>query len=95
MFTAGILTFEEATDQLNRLGLATLEVKNATDKLVRASKAITKLPSLADGTKFYEHGLITKDDYSDLLRRLGYAAKWVTAYVKIADEAIKNAAKSG
>lgn len=95
MFTAGILTFEEATDRLNQLGLATLEVKNATDKLVRASKAITKLPSLADGTKFFVKGLITKDDYTDLLRRLGYAAKWVAAYVKVAEEEVKNAAKSG
>lgn len=94
-FKAGSLTYEEAIDALNRLGLATLEVGKAVDQLVRASKAQNKLPSLSDGRAFYLADIINRDSFADLLKRLGYTPLWVAAYLSLADLEKANAAKSG
>lgn len=82
-FKAGALTYEEAVDSLNRLGLASAEVGKAVDQLVRAQKTANKLPSKGDGDAFLSAGIITEAQYLDLLKRLGYSAEWSAAYLTL------------
>lgn len=84
LFRAGELTFDDAIDRLNSLGLSTAEVERAVAKLQRALVQTRKLPSQQDGSKMFSEGIITQQDYMDLLHRLGYADKWVRAYVLLA-----------
>jgi hypothetical protein len=91
----GSLTFQQANDRLNQLGLETLEVERALTKLIRAQEQKTKLPSQDDGEKFYVQGIVSKDDYQDLLERLGYNLKWVTAYVALAERKKESAQTKG
>jgi len=90
-FKAGVLTYDEAIDSLNGMGLATAEVGKAVQQLTRAQRSAVKLPSKEDGGNFYEAGLISEADYRDLLSRLGYARKWVDAYVALLDKEKANA----
>jgi hypothetical protein len=94
-FKAGVLTYEEAIDSLNRLGLATAEVGKAVTQLIRAQRASIRLPSKEDGGHFFRASLISEDDYRDLLARLGYAKKWIDAYVALLTEEKANAAQPG
>lgn len=84
---AGTISFAQAQDRLNGLGLSRLEVESALLALVRAQERLTKLPTRAEGERMFEQGIISEPDYRDLLARLGYAPKWIAAYVKLAEEA--------
>jgi hypothetical protein len=81
---AGAITFAEAQDRLNGLGLETLEVEKALTKLARSEKARVKLPSREDGERFLKLGLINGIGYRDLLLRLGYSPQWADVYVNAA-----------
>lgn len=81
---AGILTFTEAQDQLNNMGLEPVEVRRAVNKLVRLLASKTKLPTKAEAEKMWEAGIIAEDTYRDVLSRIGYAAHWVEAFVRLA-----------
>lgn len=82
--TAGQLTFAAAQDKLNQLGLTSIEVDTALTKLTRAEEKKVKLPTRGEGESFFLKGVITESDYRDLLSRLGYAVKWIDAYVRFA-----------
>jgi hypothetical protein len=92
---AGAITFAEAQDRLNGLGLETLEVEKALTKLARSEKARVKLPSREDGERFLKLGLITGLGYRDLLLRLGYSPQWADVYVNAAFLEGKADAKQG
>jgi hypothetical protein len=83
---AGILTFEEAQDKLRALGLETVEVERAIIRLLQAAARKVKLPSQADGESMYVKAVIPRGDYEELLSRLGYAPKWRTAFVNLAEK---------
>jgi hypothetical protein len=80
----GAITFGQAQDRLNALGLETLEVSRALAKLARAEQGKVKLPSKEDGEKFLRAGLINGATYQDLLLRLGYSPLWAGLYVELA-----------
>ncbi|OHB72320.1 MAG: hypothetical protein A2V70_19460 [Planctomycetes bacterium RBG_13_63_9] len=82
--TTGTLDFGAAQDKLNQLGLTKLEVESALTKLVRAQESKTKLPTRGEGESFFTKGIINEATYKDLLERLGYAPKWVAAYITFA-----------
>jgi hypothetical protein len=81
---AGVLTFAEAQDRLNSMGLEPLEVKRATNKLVRLLDTRTKLPSRTEGERMFKLNIIGEGTYRELLARLQYADVWIEAYVKLA-----------
>lgn len=82
---AGTITMEEATDRLNRLGIAADEVARALAAIVRAQNKKTQLPTKAEGMRWFKKGIIQREQLIDLLRRLGYADAWVIIYVAEAD----------
>jgi hypothetical protein len=79
---AGTITWEQAQDKLNKLGLSTLEVQKAMADLLRAQQRKVKLPTQANGEDFFVAGVIDERSYSDLLSRLGYAPVWRDAFLK-------------
>lgn len=91
---AGLLTFAEAQDKLNNMGLEPLEVKKAINKLVRLLDSKTKLPSRTEGESMWVSGIISEQTYRDLLSLLGYAPHWVNAYVALRKEKEHGAKKS-
>ncbi len=82
---AGSLGWDEAEDKLRGLGLETREVERAVTKLLRARQRKTKLPSKGDADAFFVAHLLTKDEYEDLLGRIGYSPKWTRMYLQIAE----------
>jgi len=84
---AGVLTIAQAEDRLNRLGLETIEVGRALSELIRESQRRTKLPTRAEAEQFFRQKLITEAAYRDILETLGYAEKWVKAYIEEAKRA--------
>jgi hypothetical protein len=80
---AGVLTFSEAQDKLNNMGLEAVEVKRAINKLVRLLDTRTKLPSKAEALSMWKADVITEAIYRDVLGRLGYAEYWVNAFIAL------------
>lgn len=80
---AGTITFEEAQDRLNKIGMTDLEVKKAINKLLKAEEAKTKLPTRSEAEAMVRGGTLGVNDYNELLSRLGYAPKWRTAFVNL------------
>jgi hypothetical protein len=78
---AGSLSFEEAQDRLNRLGLEPVEVDRAVTRLLRALEKQVKLPSRAEGENLFTAGIIDEASFVDLLGRLGYSQKWQGAFL--------------
>jgi hypothetical protein len=79
----GNITFEQAQDELNRIGLSTLEVEKALARLAVAQRKASKLPSQSDGEAFFRSGIISEGEFRDLMLRLGYSQFWVDAYLKL------------
>lgn len=89
---AGSITFAEAEDRLNRLGLETREIEKALTRLARSAQLRIKLPSRDDGERFFKLGLLNSAQYKDLLIRLGFASSWADMYVNaVLREATANA----
>lgn len=81
---AGLITFGQAQDRLNNLGLESGEIQKALARLARSEQARTKIPTRGDGETFFKQGLITAAAYLDLLLRLGYSNQWAAIYVQSA-----------
>jgi hypothetical protein len=88
---AGVISFAEAEDRLNRLGLEVGELQKARVRLTRSEQGRVKLPSLGDGVKFFRQGLITAAGLFDLLLRLGYSNAWASVYVASAMREVESA----
>jgi len=73
---AGILSFEDAQDQLSTLGLETVEQERAIIKLLRQEAARTRLPTRTRLDKMLEAGLITEIEFLATLQKQGFARVW-------------------
>lgn len=80
---AGVLTFEEAQDRLDALGLETLEKELAVTKLRKQEARRTKLPSRADLDKMFRKNIIGKEEYIDNVQRLGFSELWANRYLQL------------
>lgn len=80
---AGILTFEEAQDRLDRLGLETIEKQLAITKLRKQEARRTKLPSRADLDKMFRKNIINEGEYIDNVQRLGFSELWAGRFLKL------------
>lgn len=80
---SGVLTFEQAQDALNRLGLQTLEIQIALSDLAKREAKRTKLPSRADLDKMLKKDIIDARIYIDTVRRIGYSNEWAQRYLKL------------
>lgn len=82
-FNGGAILFDQAVDELNRLGLEAVEIERARLKLQRTFEARNKTPSKSDLDKFVKAGLISDAAYFDGMRGIGYADTWTTLYLKL------------
>jgi len=73
---AGLLSFEDAQDQLSTLGLETVEQERVIIKLLRQEAARTRLPTRARLDKMLEAGLISEIDFLATLQKQGFARIW-------------------
>lgn len=80
----GLLETAAATDQLHKLNLTTPELDKATTQLLRIQQQSVTLPTQAQGASMLKAGVISEQDYKDLLTTHGYAPKWVAAFVALA-----------
>lgn len=83
---SGVITPDEAEQRIRGLGLETIEVERAMIMLTRALERRVKLPTQDDAEKLFLSGIIQIADYKDVLERLGFAPKWVTAYAQFAEQ---------
>ncbi len=79
----GIIDFDQAQDDLNRLGLEELEKQRAINVLVRAQARRNKIPSKSDLDKFLDAGIIESDDYLLNVRLLGFSDVWARRYLDL------------
>ena len=80
----GLISFDAAQDRLNEIGLSTLEVQRAIGRLQRILERRTKLPSRQEAQAMFTAGVISEEEFRDLLARIGYAQRWVDAFVLLA-----------
>ena len=80
---AGVLTFEEAQDRLDRLGLETIEKQLAVTKLRKQEARRTKVPSRADLDKMFKKRIINQAEYIDNVQRLGFSELWANRYLQL------------
>lgn len=73
---AGVISFEDAQDQLASIGLETVEQQKAVNKLARAQAATIKQPSKADLAKFLKAGIINDAEYVTRMQQQGFSALW-------------------
>jgi len=79
----GVITFEQAQDELNRLELEELEKQRAVNILVRAQAKRNKLPTKSDLDKFLDNKIISSDEYLKNVRLLGYSDEWAQRYLQL------------
>lgn len=80
---SGTITFEQAQDELGRLGLETQEIQNAVLDLRKREAKRTQLPSRADLDKMLKKGIITPIEYVDIVQRLGFSELWAKRYLQL------------
>ena len=79
----GSITFEEAQDALNGLGLESGEITAAITKLQKVDARRNKLPSKADLDKMVKKKIISKEIYLETLQRIGYNKTWADRLAKL------------
>ncbi len=79
----GTITFEEAQDSLNALGLETAEITLALTELQKQQARRNKLPSKGDLDKMIKKGIIQQAEYLETLQRLGYSKKWADRLLQL------------
>ena len=77
-----VLSYEQAQDRLAALDLSPTESKKATNALVRATEARTRTPSKADLDNWLSLGLLSRNDYEEEMRALGYPDKYIDLYME-------------
>ena len=82
---AGILQFDEAQDKLAGLGLETREQERAVTKLLREKAAKTLLPSRGSLDKMFGAQVIDRKEYLATLQARGYAEKWASRFLQMAE----------
>jgi hypothetical protein len=83
---AGVIDQTAAQDKLNAAGYTSDEVKAALTEIERKLAAQIRQPTKADLDKFRKFELIDTDTYRAELKRLGYADRWIDAYVALGDK---------
>jgi len=90
---AGQLNAAQMRSRLQALGLTATEIARATTQLYRAQVKRVRLPSRADGERFYRSKLIDRNAYGQLLELLGYPVQWVEVYLAAVDRGIETASE--
>lgn len=79
----GILTFEEATDRLNQLGLSTVEVEKAVAQILEEQERKLKLPTKAEAAELFRARIIGQSEFDAVLIAIGYPEKWRKAFIQL------------
>lgn len=89
MYTAGSMSYDEASRELYKLNLPAKRVSSLfTTWNIKIYKG-RKLPSKTDLDKFYKSKIIDLMTYADELSKLGYPERYVNMYTALAEFAIK------
>jgi len=83
---SGHLSHDDAQRQLEALGLTTGETARALTALNRALTVRTNLPSPAEMTSMYKHGLMTRTQLAQSLGLHGYSDAWTELLIKLAEQ---------
>jgi hypothetical protein len=80
---AGLITDDQAQQQLVNNGFTVPEIAKYVKQLRTVKRANTKTPSETELKAFLKAGVITLQDYADALGMAGYAQKWVDAFTEL------------
>lgn len=80
---AAVITLDQAQDKLAQADYTTDEIKAAMREVERKLAAQVTQPTKAQLDAFRKAKLIDDDEYATELRRLGYAERWVAAFVAL------------
>lgn len=81
-FQAGLITLDQARQQLAELNLTIAEQARYAKQLKQAKTAIAKIPSEGDLNHFLQTSIITSDQYVAALEAAGYSAEWAQAFLR-------------
>ena len=79
----GVISFDDAQSELDRLGLAELEKQKALNDLVTEQTRRNKIPPKGDLDKFLKAGIIDDETYLDFIGRLGFSETWAKRYLTL------------
>jgi len=81
-YVRGFIDRNDALIELSREGIPTREIEEmiADWDIEREEKA--GLPTKTELSRFYKKGIITEEEYRDMMRRLGYAEEIINWYVE-------------
>jgi hypothetical protein len=82
----GKLSYEDAQDQLSRLGLTDTETSRALTQIQRASQVKHKLPSEPQIMDMYQVGILNRADALSALGLLGYDSTWAERLVTLQEK---------
>lgn len=78
---AGLITDDQAAQQLSEHNFTIAETGRFLKQLRSGRKLQSKTPSEGELLKMAKAGVITQDDYASALAGIGYAAKWIQAFL--------------
>lgn len=78
------LSFDRAQDALNGLVRERRELAEAMLELRKMQIQKTKVPGIKDLGEFLSNGLITDDEFTEVLETKGYSSSWAGKYLQLA-----------
>lgn len=84
-FKAGLIDYNDAVVKLDGLGLSASERDLLLSEWEAETLAEVRQPSRADLDRMLKAGIITRDEYLDQLRALGYRDPWPERYAKLVE----------
>ena len=84
--SAGVITFEQAIDKLNALGLESTELGRALTSLRRKEASATTLPSVEQLGKMFSSDIIDETTTTSALRSRGFSTEWAGRLVELFQE---------
>lgn len=79
----GQITIEEAISKLQGLNLTTGQLELYETELDKVVHHKPKLPSESEASKWFKKGLLTVEEYSNILGLLGYSEAWIPYFLII------------
>ncbi len=80
-YSRGIITEQELKDKLTKLKLTQDRIDYYVEKAKLMRHNTTKLPSKADIKKWLEDGIITEQEFVNLMKQLGYQEQFIQYYL--------------
>ena len=80
---SGVISFEQANDELVNMNLTSTEVLKYQRQLTTQKAEQNRLPSKTDLDKMLSSDIIAEETYRDTMAKLGYSDVWTQRYIEL------------